>query len=133
LPRAVFLENVGAAAARSVLGEAAGALLAVVKKQVAAEDDEPVDAAVDAAARAAEERMPLLARLDLAALRGVLERAVAAVQPRAAAQEDAVAQLREALGTVLRRDNEWAEAAKILAGIPLDSGQRWVAPCLVPR
>ena len=50
----------------------------------------------------------------------VLER----MQPRVTSFEEQISMIREHLADVYEREEEWTEAAKMLAGIPLDSGIR---------
>jgi len=46
------------------------------------------------------------------------------IQPKISAFEEQVSQIREDLAAVYEEENEYTEAAKTLAAIPLESGQR---------
>ncbi|KAF5830942.1 hypothetical protein DUNSADRAFT_13825 [Dunaliella salina] len=58
----------------------------------------------------------------------VAKEALQRVQPRMVSFEEQVAIIRESLATQLEREEQWAEAASILAGIDLDSGMRNIDP-----
>lgn len=45
------------------------------------------------------------------------------MQPRVVSYEEAVMAVREQLAELLEEQEDWAGAAKVLAGIDLDSGQ----------
>lgn len=46
------------------------------------------------------------------------------VQPRAISFEEQVANLRKQLSQIYERDENWREAANVLVGIPLETGQK---------
>lgn len=52
--------------------------------------------------------------------------AIEIFQPQASSFEESNAMIREMLATAYEDDEEWLQAAKVLAGIPLDSSQRKV-------
>jgi RecB family exonuclease len=52
--------------------------------------------------------------------RSALER----IQPRVVSYEEPVTTIREQLAATLEREEDWAKAAQVLAGIDLDSGAR---------
>ena len=56
----------------------------------------------------------------------VAQIAIEKIQPRVVAFEDQISIIREDLSKVFEDNEQWVEAAKILIGIPLDSGQRYV-------
>lgn len=56
----------------------------------------------------------------------VAQIAIEKIQPRVVAFEDQISIIREDLSKVFEDNEQWVEAAKILIGIPLDSGQRCV-------
>ncbi|TPX62810.1 hypothetical protein PhCBS80983_g00002 [Powellomyces hirtus] len=64
----------------------------------------------------------------VAAVRKAWEAALAVMQPRAVAFEEQISTVREHLASLYESAEEWDEAAKMLQGIPLDSGHRSVAP-----
>lgn len=54
----------------------------------------------------------------------VATHAISAIQPRVVSFEEQISELRQKLSHVYEQDGEWIEAAKLLIGIPLESGQR---------
>ncbi|CAG8542933.1 5376_t:CDS:2 [Diversispora eburnea] len=54
----------------------------------------------------------------------VLHFALGKVQPRVVSFEEQISTLREKLAEIYENEEEWLEAAKVLQGIPLDSGHR---------
>lgn len=54
----------------------------------------------------------------------VAQVAIEKIQPRVVAFEDQISTIRENLSAVFEENEQWQEAAKILIGIPLESGQR---------
>ncbi|KIM90828.1 hypothetical protein PILCRDRAFT_811315 [Piloderma croceum F 1598] len=54
----------------------------------------------------------------------IVEDTLATVQPRITSYEEQVNSLRFQLADLLEEDEEWSEAARVLMGISLDSGQR---------
>lgn len=52
--------------------------------------------------------------------------AISKIQSRVVAFEEQVSTLRENLSSIYEDEGEWIEAAKLLVGIPLDSGQRYL-------
>ena len=48
------------------------------------------------------------------------------IQPRVTSFEEQASTIREHLASMYEREEEWAEAAKMLAGIPMDSGIRMI-------
>lgn len=52
--------------------------------------------------------------------------AIEKIQPRVVAFEDQISVIRENLSKVFEEHEQWVDAAKILIGIPLESGQRYV-------
>lgn len=58
----------------------------------------------------------------------VAQIAIEKIQPRVVAFEDQISVIRENLSKVFEENEQWVEAAKILIGIPLESGQRVLAP-----
>ena len=57
--------------------------------------------------------------------RSALER----IQPRVVSYEEPVTTIREQLAATLEREEDWAKAAQVLAGIDLDSGAPdWLPP-----
>ena len=59
--------------------------------------------------------------------RAALQAALDTTQPKAAAYESEISQIRELLAGLLEADEEWREAAVVLQGIALDSGHRVVS------
>lgn len=53
--------------------------------------------------------------------------AIEKIQPRVVAFEDQISVIRENLSKVFEENEQWVDAAKILIGIPLESGQRCVS------
>jgi len=51
-----------------------------------------------------------------------------AVQPRAISYEEQVTKARQHLAGIFEREENWREAAKVLVGIPLETGQRQYPP-----
>ena len=61
--------------------------------------------------------------------RSALER----IQPRVVSYEEPVTTIREQLAATLEREEDWAKAAQVLAGIDLDSGApAWLPPSVTP-
>lgn len=56
----------------------------------------------------------------------VAQIAIEKIQPRVVAFEDQISVIREDLSKVFEDNEQYVEAAKILMGIPLESGQRCV-------
>lgn len=56
----------------------------------------------------------------------VAQVAIEKIQPRVVAFEDQISIIRENLSAVFEEHEQWNDAAKILLGIPLESGQRCV-------
>lgn len=56
----------------------------------------------------------------------VAQIAIEKIQPRVVAFEDQISVIREDLSKVFEENEQYVEAAKILIGIPLESGQRFV-------
>ena len=48
------------------------------------------------------------------------------VQPRVISFEEQVACIRQHLADIYERENDWHEAATVLTGIPLETGQKFV-------
>lgn len=46
------------------------------------------------------------------------------VQPRVISFEEQVASIRQHLAQIYEREQQWKEAANVLVGIPLETGQR---------
>ena len=46
------------------------------------------------------------------------------VQPRVISFEEQVASIRQHLAQIYEREQQWREAANVLVGIPLETGQR---------
>jgi len=65
--------------------------------------------------------LPQLPRDQLKALGGLL---LERIQPRVSSFEEQASTVREHLATVFEAEEDWTQAAKMLAGIPLDSGIR---------
>lgn len=61
-------------------------------------------------------------------LRSIAHYALDAADPRVVAFEEQVTALRETLADVYQRDEQFTDAARVLARIPLDSGQRILEP-----
>lgn len=55
----------------------------------------------------------------------IAKAALELIQPKISAFEEQVSQIREDLASVYEDENEYTEAAKTLAAIPLESGQRY--------
>lgn len=49
------------------------------------------------------------------------------VQPRVISFEEQVASIRQHLADIYERNHNWKEAANVLVGIPLETGQKYVA------
>ncbi|KAJ3005032.1 COP9 signalosome complex subunit 4 [Thoreauomyces humboldtii] len=60
-------------------------------------------------------------------VRELWEVTLAVIETRTVAFEDQISKVREMLGTLYEEAEEWEEAAKMLQGIPLDSGHRIVS------
>ncbi|GES96870.1 COP9 signalosome complex subunit 4 [Rhizophagus clarus] len=56
----------------------------------------------------------------------VLHFALNKVQPRVVSFEEQISTLREKLAEIYENEEDWVEAAKVLQGIPLDSGHRTI-------
>ncbi|CAI2165813.1 3539_t:CDS:2 [Funneliformis geosporum] len=56
----------------------------------------------------------------------VLHFALSKVQPRVVSFEEQISTLREKLAEIYENEEDWLEAAKVLQGIPLDSGHRTI-------
>jgi COP9 signalosome complex subunit 4 len=56
--------------------------------------------------------------------RAVLQSVLAILQPRAVTFEEQITSLRLTLADLLEAEEDWAECAKTLMAIPLDSGHR---------
>lgn len=56
----------------------------------------------------------------------VAKNAIIKIQSRVVAFEEQISILRENLSAIYEEEGDWVEAAKLLVGIPLESGQRWV-------
>ena len=55
------------------------------------------------------------------------------IQPRVVSYEEPVTTIREQLAATLEREEDWAKAAQVLAGIDLDSGAPgWVLQTISP-
>ena len=65
-----------------------------------------------------------LPALPVAALKELGAYALERIQPRVTSFEEQASTIREHLADVFEREEEWSTAAKLLAGIPLDSGIR---------
>lgn len=48
------------------------------------------------------------------------------VQPRVISFEEQVANIRQHLAEIYEREQNWREAANVLVGIPLETGQKYV-------
>lgn len=46
------------------------------------------------------------------------------IQPRVISYEEQAAEIRQALAEIYEKEENWREAAKVLVGIPLETGQR---------
>ncbi|RIB09653.1 PCI domain-containing protein [Gigaspora rosea] len=57
----------------------------------------------------------------------VLNFALNKVQPRIVSFEEQISTIREKLAEILEAEEDWLEAAKVLQGIPLDSGHRAIS------
>ncbi|CAG8448494.1 2242_t:CDS:2 [Acaulospora morrowiae] len=57
----------------------------------------------------------------------VLHFALGKVQPRVVSFEEQISTLREKLAEIYENEESWLEAAKVLQGIPLDSGHRTIS------
>ncbi|PFH52757.1 hypothetical protein AMATHDRAFT_139277 [Amanita thiersii Skay4041] len=64
---------------------------------------------------------------DTALRKRVVEDILAIVQPRIVSYEEQVNNLRFQLADLLEEEEEWSEAARVLMGISLDSGQRTIS------
>lgn len=53
------------------------------------------------------------------------------VQPRVISFEEQVANIRQHLSQIYEREENWREAAGVLVGIPLETGQKWVVLILI--
>ncbi|KAJ3326684.1 hypothetical protein HDU76_012727 [Blyttiomyces sp. JEL0837] len=80
--------------------------------------------AVDADATAASTAPSNLPSDDV---QSILRFALDKMQVRAVAFEEPISALRERLAALLQDEEEWSEAAKVLQGIPLDSGHRTIS------
>lgn len=49
------------------------------------------------------------------------------VQPRVISFEEQVANIRQHLAQIYEREENWKEAANVLVGIPLETGQKYVS------
>ncbi|KAG0057170.1 COP9 signalosome complex subunit 4 [Gryganskiella cystojenkinii] len=65
--------------------------------------------------------------LDPEAKTRVYKHALDKVQGRVVSFEEQVSAIRQHLATIYENDEEWAEAAQVLMGIPLDSGHRIIS------
>lgn len=54
----------------------------------------------------------------------VAKNAIIKIQSRVVAFEEQISILRENLSAIYEEEGDWVEAAKLLVGIPLESGQR---------
>lgn len=64
--------------------------------------------------------------LDSEQKKEVIQYALPRVQARVVSFEEQISAMREMLAEVYEQDEEWTEAAKILQGIPMDSGHRTI-------
>ncbi|KAF8621603.1 hypothetical protein AX15_007623 [Amanita polypyramis BW_CC] len=64
---------------------------------------------------------------DTSLRKRLVEDTLATVQPRIVSFEEQVNSLRFQLADILEEDEEWSEAARVLMGISLDSGQRTIS------
>lgn len=48
------------------------------------------------------------------------------VQPRVISFEEQVAAIRQHLSSIYEREENWREAANVLVGIPLETGQKYI-------
>lgn len=48
------------------------------------------------------------------------------VQPRVISFEEQVANIRQHLAEIYEREHNWREAANVLVGIPLETGQKYI-------
>ncbi|KAJ3515114.1 hypothetical protein NLJ89_g1964 [Agrocybe chaxingu] len=64
---------------------------------------------------------------DVELRKRVVEDTLATVQPRIVSYEEQVNSLRFQLADILEEEEEWSDAARVLMGISLDSGQRSIA------
>jgi len=48
------------------------------------------------------------------------------VQPRVISFEEQVASIRQHLADIYERNHNWREAANVLVGIPLETGQKYI-------
>ncbi|RUS23372.1 PCI domain-containing protein [Endogone sp. FLAS-F59071] len=64
---------------------------------------------------------------DIETRKEVLKYAIERIQPRVVSFEEQMSTIREKLAAVHEQEDDYAEAAKVLQGIPLDSGHRTIS------
>ena len=65
-----------------------------------------------------------LAQLEDSVSKAVSHFTIEVVQPRVISFEDQVVTIRTHLADIYEREQNWSEAAKVLVGIPLETGQK---------